>query len=171
MATSRAAVATRALVKLLVTLAAVYSVVLESFSRESPDKDVQKVFRRVLLRAHLDKGGSTAHTRQLIEAKEAWDEARNAKAGRPAGSSQQHGTSGDGTSSTHPPTPSSPAQPPAHPPACLRSRPRMYEKYQQFWDWVLGFLLRIQQEPGVISTVNCVTYHTKRLGARVLATI
>ena len=35
----------RALVKLLITVAAVYSVILEGFSRESSDKDVEKVFR------------------------------------------------------------------------------------------------------------------------------
>jgi hypothetical protein len=66
-------------VNVLVALAAVYSVVLESFSRDSPDKDVLKVFRRVLLRVHPDKGGSTAHTQQLTQAKEAWDEARKVK--------------------------------------------------------------------------------------------
>ena len=47
MPNSQVAVAKRALVKLLVYFAAVYSIVLECFTRDSPDKEVEKVFRRV----------------------------------------------------------------------------------------------------------------------------
>ena len=57
--------AKRALVKLIVTLAAVYFVALEGFTRDTPDKEVEKVFRRLLLKAHPDKGGSKDHTQQL----------------------------------------------------------------------------------------------------------
>ena len=88
MGTSRVLVAKRALVKVLVALAAVYSVVLESFSRDSPDKDVLKVFRRVLLRVHPDKGGSTKRpvlgkaayqqrVRTVVKTKKAQNVARN----------------------------------------------------------------------------------------------
>ena len=58
MVVSAAQSAKRALVKLLITVAAMYSVILEGFSREAGDKEVQKVYRKVLLRVHPDKGGS-----------------------------------------------------------------------------------------------------------------
>ena len=41
-------------------------------------------------------------------------------------------------------------------------------KILQIWGWVLGFLLRFQQAPGITSTVRCVKHRTKRLGAWVL---
>ena len=49
---------------------------LQSFNRDSPDKEVEKVFRRVLLRAHPDKGGNVEHIQKLNTAKENWDKLR-----------------------------------------------------------------------------------------------
>ena len=49
--------ARRALVKLLVTLAAVYSVTV-NLHRDSADADVNKAFKKVFLKARPDKGGS-----------------------------------------------------------------------------------------------------------------
>ncbi len=74
----------RALVKLLITVAAVYSVILEGFSRESCDEEVEKVYGKVILRAHPDKGGSKEYAQKLLETKAAWDNARHAKPGRPS---------------------------------------------------------------------------------------
>ena len=68
--------AKRALVKLLLSVAAIYSVSLQAFNRGSSDKEVEKVFRRVLLRAHPDKGGDVEHMHKLNTAKEEWDRTR-----------------------------------------------------------------------------------------------
>ena len=48
--------AKRALVKVLLTLAALYCLHVE-VNRESGDQEVLKAFRRVALKAHPDKGG------------------------------------------------------------------------------------------------------------------
>ena len=58
--------AKRTLVKLLLVFASVYSVVLEGFSREAPDNEVLKAFKKVLLKAHPDKGGSKRLTGLLV---------------------------------------------------------------------------------------------------------
>jgi curved DNA-binding protein CbpA len=69
--------AKRALVKVLLTLAALYCLHVE-VNRESGDQEVLKAFRRVALKAHPDKGGLVAHAQALNSAKEAWDKARKA---------------------------------------------------------------------------------------------
>ena len=67
--------ARRALVKLLVALAAVYSVIV-NLHRDSPDADVNKAIKKVFLKAHPDKGGSEEHAKKLNAAKEAWESAK-----------------------------------------------------------------------------------------------
>ena len=74
---SAAIQARRALVKLLLALASVYSVVVD-LNRDSCDSDVQKGFKKVFLKAYLDKGGSEQHAKQLNEAKDLWDKAKKA---------------------------------------------------------------------------------------------
>ena len=56
--------AKRELVKVLRELAAKYTVAL-SLTRESPDKDVTKAFRKVSSKAHPDKGGLLADFQKL----------------------------------------------------------------------------------------------------------
>ena len=82
----------RALVKVLLTLAAVYSVQV-AVTRDSADSAVIGAYRRVSLKAHPDKGGSLEHCQLLNNAKSAWDEARRGKGkgGRPR---KQGGTQG-----------------------------------------------------------------------------
>lgn len=75
--------AKRSLVKVLVTLAALYGVVLH-LSRDAPDEEVKRAFRRMSIKAHPDKGGSVEHAQELNGAREAWEKSkRSAKAGRP----------------------------------------------------------------------------------------
>ena len=81
MAVSAALQARRALVKLLITLASLYTVAV-NLRRDSPDADVDRAFKKVFLKAHPDKGGSEEHSKQLNNAKEAWDKAKR-KTGRP----------------------------------------------------------------------------------------
>ena len=81
MAVSRVLAAKRKLVSLLLTIAGIYSVLLRDFNRESPDKDVERAYKRVLLKAHPDKGGSNEHTQKLTDAKAEWDAARSSRGG------------------------------------------------------------------------------------------
>ena len=65
----------RALVTILLGLARVYSLDV-TLTRDAPDTDVKKAFRRVILRAHPDKpGGSEAAAKKLNEAWGKWLEA------------------------------------------------------------------------------------------------
>ena len=81
---SPAQLAKRALVVLLLAFARVYHLDL-NLNRDSPDADVKKGFRRVILKAHPDKpGGSEAHTKKLNAAWAKWLAADRAKAGRPS---------------------------------------------------------------------------------------
>ena len=64
-------------------LASVYGIAL-AINRECPDDDLVKAYRKVALRCHPDKGGSTAHTKKLNAARDAWKEAQKAE-----GKSQQ----------------------------------------------------------------------------------
>ena len=85
----------RALVKVLLTLAAFYSVHV-TVTRDSADSAVLGAYRRVSLKAHPDKRGSLEHCQMLNNAKTAWDAARRGKGkgGRPR---KQGGTqAGDG---------------------------------------------------------------------------
>ena len=57
-------------------------------SRDSPDREVVAIFRRLALRVHPDRpGGSTERQQRLNDARAAWDTARSAgkAAGRPKG--------------------------------------------------------------------------------------
>ena len=76
--------AKRAFVVVIRALAVVYSVKLK-VTRDSPDQDVENAFRKVAVRAHPDKGGSTTDSQQLHAARDAWRAARKASvgAGRP----------------------------------------------------------------------------------------
>ena len=65
----------RALVKVLLAIAALYSCSLE-LNRDSPDEVVNKAFKKVSLKAHPDKGGLLKHAQALNAAKDAWDKAR-----------------------------------------------------------------------------------------------
>ena len=98
MAVSAALQARRALVKLLIALASVYSVVV-NLRRDSPDVDVDRAFKKVFLKAHPDKGDSTEHAKQLNAARETWDKAKR-KSGRPK-------ESGDGSKQSKTTSPSS----------------------------------------------------------------
>ena len=61
---SRVQTAHRALVVVLLALAAVYSLVLV-VTRDSPDRDVVLAYRRVVRKAHPDKGGKTEDAQRL----------------------------------------------------------------------------------------------------------
>ena len=57
-------------------MAALYSVRME-INRDSPDEALTKAFRRIVLKAHPDKGGLLKHAQALNAAKEKWDKARS----------------------------------------------------------------------------------------------
>ena len=95
---STAVQARRALVKVLVALASLYSVSVR-LSRDSTDTEVTAAFRKVVLKAHPDKGGTEEHAKQLNEAKAKWDSAKR-RGGRPQQNSPgqpQPSTSGANT--------------------------------------------------------------------------
>ena len=75
----------RALVKLLLALAREFAITL-SASRDSPDEQVKKAFRKVIVRVHPDKpGGSVEHTKALNDAWSEWQSSQRAR-GRPSAS-------------------------------------------------------------------------------------
>ena len=87
MAASTVLVAKRALVRLLLRLAVAYHVVI-SVNRDSEDRLVTAAYKKVILKAHPDKGGSKKDFQELHDAKETWESARkgassNQKKGRP----------------------------------------------------------------------------------------
>ena len=83
MGLSSVAAATRALVSVLLTLSRSYLLVL-TVNRDSSPEQLLKAYRKVLLKAHPDKGGKKEDVQKLQAAKEAWDKARKAgKPGRP----------------------------------------------------------------------------------------
>ena len=84
MVVTQAQTARRALVKVLLSLAAVYAVLL-SVTRESNDADVLAGYRKVVRKVHPDKGGQTADAQRLQAAKDAWDAAKKdaKQSGRP----------------------------------------------------------------------------------------
>ena len=73
--------AKRALVTLLKSLAAIYGVVV-GITRESTDKELVAVFRKVCRKVHPDRGGAEAHQKALNAARDLWDEAMRASKGR-----------------------------------------------------------------------------------------
>ena len=83
MGLSSVAAATRALVSVLLALSRSYLLVL-TVNRDSSPEQLLKAYRKVLLKAHPDKGGKKEDVQKLQAAKEAWDKARKAgKPGRP----------------------------------------------------------------------------------------
>ena len=90
MAASRCCRAKRAFVSLLLALAKAYGVVVD-VKRDSPDSAVQEAFRKVVLKAHPDKGGKKADAQRLQEAREEWQRARAkpCRAGRPKATDAQ----------------------------------------------------------------------------------
>ena len=73
--------ARRALVRVLLSLAAAYGLVL-SITRDATDDAVFSAYKKVVRRAHPGKGGTKEDTQKLHCAKEAWDRAKQAR-GRP----------------------------------------------------------------------------------------
>ena len=71
--TSSAQVAKRALVKLLMTMAAMYGLNL-GVSRSSPDAEVTRAYRQAMKKIHPDKGGNPQHAQQINNAKDVWDQ-------------------------------------------------------------------------------------------------
>ena len=72
----------RALITVMLALAAAYGILLACV-RDSPDDEVLRAYRKLLLRVHPDKGGTTADQQRLQGAKEAWDATRKRRPGRP----------------------------------------------------------------------------------------
>ena len=85
MAAGSAQQAKRTFVKVLLTIAALYSVWL-NITRDSPDEDCSTAFEKLLLKVHPDKGGLVTRAQALNSAKETWDKARckGSRGGRPA---------------------------------------------------------------------------------------
>lgn len=73
--------AKRAFVVVIRALAAVYAVAV-SVTRDSTDQDVEKAFRKVAVRVHPDKGGSTSDSQKLHAARDAWRESQKNTTGR-----------------------------------------------------------------------------------------
>ena len=76
--------AKRAFISILLSLARAYHLIVD-VNRDSSDTQVQKAYRRVLLKVHPDKGGRKADAQRLQEAREKWEAARAqpGQAGRP----------------------------------------------------------------------------------------
>ena len=102
---SPAQTAKRALIRVLLALAVVYSVVV-NLTREAPDVEVLAAYRKIVRKAHPDKGGKLEDAQRLQAAKDAWDEAkRRGGVGRPAG-----GRNGGAAPEQPPPGPDAMAQ-------------------------------------------------------------
>ena len=68
---SEADVAKRSFVKLLQELAFKYEVPL-LITRDSPNKDIEKAFRKVSCKAHPDKGGLLLDFQRMSAANDVW---------------------------------------------------------------------------------------------------
>ena len=77
MVVTQAQLARRALVKVLLSLASVYAVLL-SITRESNDADVLAGFKKLIRKVHPDKSGKKEDCQRLQSAKDAWDVAKRA---------------------------------------------------------------------------------------------
>ena len=89
MPSSNVAVATRAFVAVLLLLARRYKLVLE-VNRDASVEQLTRAYRKVVLKAHPDKGGKKEDAQTLQAARETWDKARKgseAKGGRPSAGS------------------------------------------------------------------------------------
>ena len=85
MVISRVVAAKRALIAVLKALAAKYRVPLGSMTKDACDDDVHKAYKRVVLRAHPDKGGTHEDAQRLQEARDAYAAAKRVARGRPTG--------------------------------------------------------------------------------------
>lgn len=74
MANSKVAAATRAFVAVLLLSARHYEVVLE-VNRDSCPELLVTAYKKVVLRAHPDKGGKKEYTKSLQAAREQWEKA------------------------------------------------------------------------------------------------
>ena len=72
MPASLVGVATRAFVKVLLALARSYELALH-VNRDSSSDQLVKAYKKVLLKAHPDKGGRKEDVQELQEAKEKWE--------------------------------------------------------------------------------------------------
>ena len=85
MPASKVQVATRAFVAVMLALARCYQLLVQ-VNRDSSPEEMLKAYKRVLLKAHPDKGGSNERMQRLQAAKESWQQAREhgtANGGRP----------------------------------------------------------------------------------------
>ena len=104
MVVSARQLATRALVQVLLALAAAYGVDLR-VNRDSSEDAIKDAHRSVVRRVHPDKGGALADAQKLQAAKDAWDAARKGSRGRgrpsqqssPNASRSQHGRASGST--------------------------------------------------------------------------
>ena len=80
MSLSRVGAAARAFVAVLSLLARRYELVLE-VNRDSSPERLLKAYRKVLLKAHPDKGGSKVDTQKLQAAKASWEKAQGIQHG------------------------------------------------------------------------------------------
>ena len=76
MVVSHVQAARRALVTLLLALGEAYNIAVV-VSRESPDAEVQKAYRRVAARVHPDKGGSADDSKKLNGMRDTWQRLRS----------------------------------------------------------------------------------------------
>ena len=86
MPASKLGLATRAFVAVLLSLARRYELLLQ-VNRDSPEEQLVKSYKKLLLKTHPDKGGRKEDLQKLQAAKEEWEKARQAstgKAGRPS---------------------------------------------------------------------------------------
>ena len=74
MVLSAVQIATRAFVKLLLAFAAQYKVAV-TISRDSAEKDILAAYRRVVKKAHPDKGGKKEDQQKLQDATVDWESA------------------------------------------------------------------------------------------------
>ena len=65
-------IATRAFVSVLLALARMYDICL-SVTRDSAEDKLRQAYKKVLLKAHPDKGGRKEDMQKLQGSKEAWD--------------------------------------------------------------------------------------------------
>ena len=82
---SKVGVATRAVVNVLLALARAYELVL-NVNRDSPRECLVKAYKKLLLKAHPDKGGRKEDVQKLQKAQEDWERSLKGcapKGGRP----------------------------------------------------------------------------------------
>ena len=73
--TSPLQTAKRQFVKLLLTIAVTYGIVL-GITRDSGDSDVTRAFRQLMRKAHPDKCGNVQDAQRLNDAKDVWEKAK-----------------------------------------------------------------------------------------------